>query len=137
MADYSEDAASALEAITEAGGFGVIVREPESTDSRIDPVTQQEISDAAAHTRVRGAMVELPSSPSASYKVGSLVNRSVRTFYIAYPFTDADTGAAVVFEPEPGDVIQWPGGPFKVLNTDTYRPDGGAPILTRALAEAT
>lgn len=91
--------------------------------------------DEIAGTRAAGGAktgifkcVGFPPGKSAEREIGTLVNRKLQEFYLAWV-------SGTVTDLEPGDIIPWKGVDWPVIWSATYDPDGNGVIFTKAYAE--
>lgn len=116
MADYSDEVATALEMIAEAGGPITI------TSHRItayDPVAMQA---TAAPATVSPVGVDLPTGPNDNAFYGDLRVKHTRKVLCA-------AAAMPAFIPEPGDRLVMESATWTIANNKRLIPDGATDIL--------
>lgn len=127
MADYSEDAASALELIAEAG-FTLAMSHPVA--GVYDPVTGAESGGSTLTGNF--TVVTVPSSSSKSTLddelKAELVKGNLRFFLVA--------GSGAPFRPEGGDLIpSFQSKKWKLVGCTALEPDGETAILYKIIAQ--
>lgn len=116
MADYSEDHASAVEAIREAGAPAVFVS---VTGGTYDPVTDQ--LSGETESRVPGDAVEVRGDPERYAALGLTPQSSV-----TLKFAPTVYGGT----PTPGSSVTWGGALYTVRACEPLAPDGRTILAT-------
>lgn len=121
MGKYDALAATALKLLQAKGRPVTLTRASWAT---LDPVTQ-----SRTETTVTGAFhgVLLPAGRSAEFRVGSLVGRNLGQIYLSRQGT--------AMEPSKGDIVEWGGATWTIIDVTHYDPADDGAVLTIATVE--